>query len=472
MSFQDERTWCRAQFAGARFSDIRRGRRVLTVATAMAENPGKSIPQLFKRAYDVKAAYNLFNHPESIPESLQAGHRELVRRQMCEPGVVLLLEDTSEISWFTDEPIEGLGPVGNGHELAQGFLLHSVVGVRWPQVPLNTASRPPLDVLGIASQEYYIRKPIPKGEAGNNSKVRKHRSRESQLWERASESLGAAPKDVRWVRVCDRGADIYEFLRGCQDLGHGFVVRAAQDRALVDPKGRLFETARSAPCLGHIELELRSRPSHPARTANLSVSAHRVTLQSPERPGHSQGGLPPFSCTVIRVWEAHPPEGVRALEWILLTDALVETFEDAVTCATQYASRWAIEEFHKALKTALGAERLQLETAHRLFAAISIMSVVALRLIDLKERVRLKPDAPADTSGLEPLELKVLSLHLDRKLVTIADVALAIGRLGGHMNRRRDGMPGILTLWKGLTELQALVAGARLGLQLRELGND
>jgi len=468
----DEREWCRAQFEGARLSDVRRNRRVLTVAMAMAENPGKSIPRLFKRAYDVKAAYNLFNHPEATPDSLQAGHRDLVKHRMHEPGVVLLLEDTTEVSWFSDEAIEGLGPVGNGHELAQGFLLHSVVAVRWPQEPVMALPRPPLDVLGIATQEYYIRKPIPEGEADDDLLARQKRARESQLWERASECLGRPPKDVRWVRICDRGADIYEFLRGCQELGHGFVIRAAQDRALQEPKGRLFERARQASSLGQFQLELRSRPRHPARTATLSVSAQRVTLRSPQRPGYSTGRLPALPCTVVRVWEAHPPEGIAPLEWILLTDTCIETFEQAVTCVSQYATRWTIEEFHKALKTVLGAERLQLETAHRLFAAVSIMSVLALRLVDLKERVRLKPDAPAEASGLDALELKVLSLHLNRQLLTVADVALAIGRLGGHMNRRADGMPGVLTLGRGLIELQALVAGARLGLQLRDLGND
>ena len=54
----------------------------------------------------------------------------------------------------------------------------------------------------------------------------------------------------------------------------------------------------------------------------------------------------------------------------------------------QYATRWIIEEYHKAIKTGLGAERLQLESAERLFAAIAIMSVVALRLIALRERLR------------------------------------------------------------------------------------
>jgi IS4 transposase len=98
------------------------------------------------------------------------------------------------------------------------------------------------------------------------------------------------------------------------------------------------------------------------------------------------------------------------LEWILLTDDPAEDFETALTCVLQYATRWVIEEFHKALKTGLGAERLQLETAHRLFAAISMMSVIALRLLDLKERVRVCPEVPATEAGLDSFELQLLAL--------------------------------------------------------------
>ena len=38
-------------------------------------------------------------------------------------------------------------------------------------------------------------------------------------------------------------------------------------------------------------------------------------------------------------------------------------------------------------------------------------------------------------------------------------VALAIGRLGGHLNRTRDGLPGWQTLWHGMNTLHALVEG-------------
>lgn len=468
MFCEEAREWCQQQFQGVMFSDKRRVKRVERIASALAENPGNSIPQLFERPYDVKAAYNLFNHPEATPESLQSGHREEVNRRLREAPTTLLLEDTTELAWATQEEIKGLGPVGSGVSWVQGFLLHSVLAVRWSGE--LASRRPPLEILGLADQQYYIRKSVPDGDT-KKWRGMQTRQMESNLWEWAGEKLGKAPEKGHWIRICDRGADIYEFLQGCQSLGHGFVVRAAYDRGLV-PDGRLFDKAKEAPFLGTFSLFLRSRPRYPARTANLSVSAQPVCLRAPQRPGHATGKLPPIDCTVIRVWEETPPKGIAPLEWVLLTDATVENFDEALICVQQYATRWVIEEFHKALKTGLGAERLQLETAHRLFAAISIMSIVALRLVNLKEYLRVSPEAPAEASGIEPLELQVLALKLNRKLNTVRDVALAIGRLGGHMNRKGDGMPGMLTLWKGLIKLQTLVAGARLGLQLKDLGND
>ena len=60
------------------------------------------------------------------------------------------------------------------------------------------------------------------------------------------------------------------------------------------------------------------------------------------------------------------------------------------------------------------------------------------------------------------MELELLSLAVDRTLTTVADVLLALGRLGGHMNRRRDGMPGWITMWRGMKTLRLLVKGAEL----------
>jgi len=44
---------------------------------------------------------------------------------------------------------------------------------------------------------------------------------------------------------------------------------------------------------------------------------------------------------------------------------------------------------------------------------------------------------------------------------TVAQATQWIGRLGGHLGRKRDGMPGVRTLWRGWRDLTLLVAGYR-----------
>ncbi len=178
--------------------------------------------------------------------------------------------------------------------------------------------------------------------------------------------------------------------------------------------------------------------------------------------------MPAHACTVVRVWEADPPAGVAPLEWILLCDAEVTTLAQAREIALQYATRWLVEEFQKALKTGMGVEKLQLETGAELIAAVALLSIVALRLLHLREVVRLIPDAPAAATGLRQLELDVLAAKTDRVLTTAQEVALALGHLGGHLNRKSDGLPGWITLWRVYVVLQSLVDGVRLAHKLKK----
>lgn len=474
--------WSKETFASSDLGDVRRSQRAGTVAGAMSQQPGASIPELFQVSYDVKAAYNLFDRPEATPDALQKPHRLCVSEVMADcKQTVLLLEDTSDLSWTNKKAIEGLGPIANGKQRQQGFQLHSAVAVVWPELEPaphggGGARRPAVEILGLADQLYEVRKPRPAGERRGDSLKRQNRPRESQIWSKLGQRLGPAPASARWERVCDRGADIYEFLKECQELGHGHIVRAAQDRLLETDAGQraadsLFATARQAKPLGRFELPLRARPGHIARVAQLAVSAIAVRIRSPQRPGFASGSLEALAGTVVRVFEVQaPPDVEEPLEWILLYDRPVHSFEQASEIALKYSARWLIEEFHKALKTGLGAERLQLETAHRLFAAIAIMSIVALRLIDLRERFRVQPSAPAETAAISPLELKLLRAQMKKPILTIKELALAIGRLGGHMNRKADGMPGWQTLWRGMKKLQLLTQGALLAEKLKKLG--
>ena len=465
--------WADQAFAQAPLGDVRRGRRAAEIASAMAARPGLSIPALLDTAYDIKAAYTLLDRPEAKPDALQQPHRRVVAERMATAGErFLILEDSTDLSWSGNLPVHGLGPIGNSRKGLQGFLLHNGLVVAWPQSVAGQTRRPPVEVVGLADQIYHVRVPRPAGEKKGVRFARQSRQRESQLWQAMGRRLGAAPEGVRWERVCDRGADIYEFMVACIALRHGFVIRAAQDRAVSDG-GHLFEAARAAAVVGHFELEMRARAGQPSRVARLAVSAARVEVRAPGVRTPEQRAQQPatIAVSVVRVFEPDPPADVnKPLEWVLLTDARIDTYEQALEVAVKYSARWLIEEFHKALKTGLGAERLQLERAERLFAAIAIMSVVALRLIDLREAVRIEPEAPAETSLLAPLELAVLRAKLKRPIKTLREVALAIGRMGGHMNRKGDGLPGWQTLWLGMKRLHDLVQGVLLAKSIPKFG--
>ncbi len=476
--FGDPHQWAHTHFGEVVLGDVRRRQRAVKLAAGWAREPGASIPRLSQgQAYASKAAYQLLGHAQTTPDALQGPHRQLVAQQLQAPGTYLLVEDTSELSWpEATERRAGLGPVGPGKARSQGVLLHSLVAAAWPaDDPDPAAKRPALPLLGLLDQQYHVRQPVPEAEKAaphGQYRLRQGRPRESALWAQSLRAVGHPPAGTRWVVVADRGADIYEHLQQCHAQGLGFVVRAAQDRALVagpakTPAGRLFELARAQPSAGSFPLALRGRPRQAAREVELQVSfSPPLALRAPQRPGGATGKGEPIPGSVVRVWEETGPDAAPGLEWLLLCDQPILDFAQALRCARQYTSRWLIEDFHKALKTGLGAEKLQLQTAARLFAAVALLSLVALALVDLREKSRLEPDAPAEAAGLTATELRVLRHQSRRPLDTVRAVYLALSALGGHLGRKGDGSPGWQTLWLGRRSLRLLVEGVQMAAQL------
>lgn len=464
--------WALKHFGAVDLGDRRRNQRTVRIAQGMASRSGKSIPKLFDRRADVKAAYTFMSRKEATPERLQTPHRNHVRAALGQAGTFLLLEDSSEFIWSRHQETPGLGRTGDLRSpVRQGFTLHTTLAVKWQKPHQQSGQRLPVQVLGILDQEYYLRQPAPTASE-SDAERRQRENKESALWTRATERIGKGPddQDVRWVRVCDRGADIEVFMRGVIAQGQGFVVRAAQNRRLLDPNartreciGHVFEAARAASPLGSYTIDLRGRKGQKARAAHVEVSVVRAYLwPTPMAGGQGKPRQEGIRVSIVRVAEKPSDDVKEPLEWMLLTDADIETFEEAHEVALQYQARWLVEEFHKGLKTGLGAERLQLEAGQRLKAMISMMSVVATRLLALREDSRERPNDPAQSAGLSAVELQVLSKVLKRQLKTVQDVILALGRLGGHMNRKSDGLPGWQALWEGMNMLQVYVEGYKL----------
>ena len=166
----------------------------------------------------------------------------------------------------------------------------------------------------------------------------------------------------------------------------------------------------------------------------------------------------------MHVKELDPPAGEKPLEWVLLTDVPADTFERAAQRVGWYARRPVVEEYHKGQKTGCGIELPQLTGETRLEPVIALLSVVAVLLLNLRDAAR-RPDAQQrPAAGLAPRQyVRVLSgwrWQDPDRATTAREFLLAVARLGGHLNRKRDGLPGWLTIWRGWTKLHQMVLGA------------
>ncbi|MDY3557460.1 hypothetical protein R5W24_006652, partial [Gemmata sp. JC717] len=127
-----------------------------------------------------------------------------------------------------------------------------------------------------------------------------------------------------------------------------------------------------------------------------------------------------------------------------------------------YQRRPIIEEYHKALKAGCGVENLQHRTRAVLATAVGITSVLAVALLELRDLARDpgRQDEPA-AGAVGGRAVRVLSTWRSggpQPHWRVREFVWALGRLGGHMNRPSDGVPGWQTLWRGLRKLRPMIA--------------
>ena len=170
----------------------------------------------------------------------------------------------------------------------------------------------------------------------------------------------------------------------------------------------------------------------------------------------------PLRLWVVELRETQPPAGATPLRWVLYTMEPVTTIAAANTTIEWYERRPTIEDYHKALKTGCGVERRYYETAERLERVTGLLSVVAVRLLQLKTAARETPDHPAvEVAPAQWVELvQIVRKKPVNPKLTIREFLRAIAGLGGHLGRKGDGEPGWITLWRGFEKLMLLARGA------------
>lgn len=453
MIVRDNQAWVEEQFGGCHLGDARRTNRLQVVANNMLGSPEKSLPQQNIKWSDVKAAYRLFDSDGVTFESVSEPHWDQTRHTRT--GRYLLMSDTTDLNHYSHPATKGLGMLGDGK--GRGVQLHSCLVYNCHEKLIE----------GAAGALLHYRSRVPKNETRAQ---RLRRVRESELWGNLVTKIGPAPEGSQWIHVFDRGGDNFEAMCRIRQTGCDWVIRAAKlNRKVIDEQGEkryLSQVIQDAKLLGSYDLHLRSRPGVKARIAHIDVSVARVTLGKPQHrsPWLRQCEISELTMNVVIVQESNAPKGVSAVHWVLLTSLPVESFDDAWQVIQDYENRWLIEEYHKVIKTGCNIEGTALRTTDRLEPLIGLISVIGIRLFQMKLLGRSQRKAQAKThvpaNWLKCLKLARPKLKITG--MTVYEFFRELAKLGGFLGRKHDGEPGWQTVWRGFQKMQSLLAGLRL----------
>lgn len=451
------------EFAAVDLKDKRSNRRLGKVVAALAETPAASISAATGGWSETIAALRLLNREETTPAALLAPHQQCVAQRCAGYACVAVAQDTTELDFTHMTEMAGLGPLNS--ETRRGFYMHSLYAVSEDGLPLGL-----LDVgMNVRDDDTFrgtaTRKKRPIGE------------KESRRWvDGYLKTLDLARRlpSCEVFSISDREGDIFEVFEAWEQAGEGpraeWIIRANQDRALLglvegDP-AKLFGALAAAPVLGEIEFEMRAGKGtkkvkgntvptfRSARTVRQVLRAMRITPRPPERKG---GKLKEVSFRAILAEETHPPTGEEPIRWLLLTSKEVTSLEDARRIMNLYLRRWDIEVYHRVLKTGCRVESIQLKAIQAVMGSIMLYAVIAWRILYLTHLGRQHPDLPCGCV-FEEAEWKAACAVVKRDKnapePSIGEFMGVVGKLGGHLGRKRDGPPGPQSIWRGLTRVR------------------
>ncbi|MBX3401355.1 MAG: IS4 family transposase [Gemmataceae bacterium] len=455
----DAGTWAESEFRGTPGLNARFQTRLVQTAAALATRPQGTLPHRFTWA-ELKGAYRLV-HAVADPDSLQDVHRQRTRERMAAIRTpILLIHDTTQLDFRSHPAVaDQLGPIGDGADGARGFLQHNSLAVD----PAGS------QLLGLIHQQTFLRTPRPEGE----TRAARYRraDRESAVWTRGIAAVGRPAAGTAWVHVGDRGADFFGAMATARATGTHFLFRLAHNRKLQptpdtpdgdDPETHLLDAARRVAAATTATVEVTGRGGRPGRTATVKLGATRLTIRA-TRADPLWRSEPAIALTVVRIWEENPPPDVEPLEWILGTDLAEASPEALVRYQSWYEWRWrTMEEYHKVQKTGCRIEDVRFETKERLRAAIALISVVAVRMLNLRWARESCPDASASAiASVEEIEAVELA-RPGKPIVTVKQFVDRVAGLGGFLGRKCDGRPGWQALWRGYQRLADILLGFQL----------
>jgi len=464
----DDKGWASQEFSDAPLGDKRLSKRLAEIAEAKALKPGESFNNVVEGDNaKVKGYYRLIDKPEESAvtmENILLPHRETTIRRMKAEKVVLCVCDTTDLNYNNLDDCEGLGELGSNQTgaVTRGLKLHTVLAVNTKGIPL-----------GIVRSECTAPQRKSKEDKRRPSEI-PIEEKKMFCWIKDVRDCMSLKKDLPETQiyvVMDREGDFFEMFDDHRTNSKGVevLVRAQHNRRTKESE-KLFDAVKKTPikARGKIEISRQSarkkkskqkaRDKREARQAEVSIRFRQVELMPPK----AQKEKKPIKVCAIHVIEENADNGIKPLEWLILTTKVVKTDIEAQDCIKWYCLRWRIEDWHRVIKSGCKIEELANKSAERLKRAIAINLVVAWRIMLMTLLGRELSDLPCEILFTD-LEIEVLKAYAEKKNLktpqTLNDMVNLVAKLGGYLSRANDSPPGHQLMWKGYKKLQIMCEG-------------
>ena len=440
-------SWAQDEMSAADLGDIRLNARLALFLERLADSPDSSIPAACRGLAETTAAYRFLDNEKVTFEKVLQPHRDATLQRISCCPVALLVQDTTEMDKTVDLGAKGIGTIKQHKKHVRR--LHPTI-----------AFTPERLCLGIVEAQWWHRTgPSIRHERLTKDITEKESLRWLDSYQSSCAIQGQTPETLI-VNLADAEGDLYEWYIDYQsftpEIRAQWIVRAAQDRRLVEPAGaKLWSALEQSPALGTLDVEVKARPNKPARIARVTLRATTVTLLAPYRAGDQ---LADVSVNGVLAREENTVEDIEPLEWLLLTSLPVTTSEQASTVVQWYAARWSIEVFFKVLKTGCQVNRLQLTTEERLLPCIGLYLIASWRVLYALMLGRACPDLSCEmvfeVSEWQAAYIVAKRCKPPKKPPSLGDMVHLIAGLGGYLGRKHDGPPGPKVMWLGMQRIR------------------
>lgn len=448
--------WAKETFSHAQLGDSRRAKRLVVLASNLSNKLGQSLVQSSTSPADIEAAYRFTRNKAISAQAIADSGFLATAKRVHQYDCLLALEDTTSLEFKHQTVRDEMGHT-TSNKKSRGMHAHSVLLFAPEQQ----------HVVGLIEQKRWTRDIRLYGQ-NNRHASRAYEDKESYKWEQASEAmamrLGSDMEKV--ISVCDREADIIEYLAYKTRQQQRFVVRSMQSRCIEQSDNKLYRYSSSLRSAGKRIVQVRQKGGRKAREASCEIRYAKVDVKMPANKKGDSVSLYYVGCQ-----EANNDQG---LSWHLLTSEPVTSKSEAERVLTYYEKRWLIEEFHKAWKSGgTQVEDLRMQRKDNLEKMIVILAFIAARLHQLRYLGLNKQAAQKQNCEciLSPLAWRLLWMKQEKSKLpkTIPSVYwayISLGKLAGWHDSKRNGRVGWERLWEGWFKLQTILEGYELAQSL------